>query len=191
VPASIAFGGPIRDLFLGDPASPIVQRAFSQHNEMRRLMSKWLKEHAGKAELPPRVDPARAYGVLAVRTPDGPIYLWAVPADGRQCWFIAFASDLKHRKRATGGGSCDPATPPPTGISWAYGWSRAHPRLEVLSGRVYLDASAVIAHFRDRKPARLTVTDGYFMGTFPRETKLPTRIDALDSRGRVVATTRR
>jgi hypothetical protein len=193
VPAAIAFGGAIRDLFFGAPAPPVIKHAFAEHNQLGRLMRKWQRAHGLKVGLPglPQVETAKAHGVLAVKTRDGLLYLWAAPtADGRQCWFVNFASEQINRKRAAGEGSCDERTPPPTKMQWSYGWSAAHPALQVLSGRLYVTAAVVLVDTGAANPRRLPVVDRYFLGAFPRDTKLPA-ITAVDTRGRVVAGSKR
>jgi hypothetical protein len=188
VPSAIAFGGAIRDLFFGKPAPSIVKRVFVQHNEMAQLMQKWQKKHGAHFPPMPHVDATKAHGVLAVKTRDGLLFLWAAPAGGgRECWFIDFAADQFNHKRAVGGGSCDSPTPTTTKIHWSYGGSAAHPMLRVLSGRLSVPAAAVLVTTGPTKPHRVSVVDRYFLAAFPRSTKTPAKITAIDARGHVVA----
>lgn len=190
VPTAIACRGAIRDLFFGSPAPPIIKRSFADQNKMQVLVRKWAAAHGrGPVAFMPRVDPSKAHGVISIRTSDGRLLLWAAPTyDGRECWFINFARDAIGHKRATGGGSCDQAKPPPGNLSWSTVWSAAHPTLKVLSGRVYVsDAVAVLANVGDGSPpVRVPVVDRYFLAAFPRQAKLPDAI-AVDRKGRMVA----
>ena len=188
VPTAIAFGGVIRNFFFGTPAPPIIKGAFSNENEMARTMKNWQKTHGVHFPTMPQVDSARAHGVIAVNTRDGLLFLWAAPtADGRQCWFIDFAADQLNHRRAIGGGSCDAASPPPSKIAWSYGGSIVHPTLRVFSGRVYVPATAVVATTGETKH-RVVVVHRYFLAAFPRGTKTPTKVTAIDAHGHVLAT---
>jgi hypothetical protein len=185
----VAFGGAVRDLFFGTPAPPIIKHAFVQQNEMTQLMRNWERTHGGSFPAMPHVDPAKAHGVTAVKTRDGLLLLWAAPAiDGRQCWFIDFAADQLHHKRATGEGSCDSKQPPPSKFQWGFGWSATHPTLKVLSGRLYVDAAAVVVDFPNRRPSTVPVANRYFLAAFPRSTRTPVKLTAVDRRGHAVAT---
>jgi hypothetical protein len=187
-PTAIAFAGQLRHLFFGTAAPPIIKRAFVEQNQMSRLMRNWEKTHGQSSPAMPYVDPAKAHGVLAVKTADGLLLLWAAPADrDRQCWFVDFAADQLNHKRATGGGSCDPKTPP-SKMSWGFGWSAGHPTLKVLSGRLYVDAAAVIVHFPNRRPSTVPVVDRYFLAAYARHTRLPTALVAVNAHGQTVAT---
>jgi hypothetical protein len=188
VPTAIAFGGGIRNFFFGTPAPPIIRGAFGEGNQMRRMMQQWQKAHGVHFPAMPQVDVTKAHGVIAVKTHDGLLFLWAAPAsEGRQCWFIDFAADQLNHRRAIGGGSCDGTSPPPSKINWSYGGSIVHPTLRVFSGRVYVPATAVVATTGDTKH-RVMVVDRYFLAAFPRNTKTPTKITAIDAHGNVLAT---
>jgi hypothetical protein len=187
VPTAIAFGGVIRSFFFGTPAPPIIKGAFSEHNEMQRMMTQWQKAHGLHFPAMPQVDVAKAHGVIAVKTRDGLLFLWAAPAaDGRQCWFVDFAADQINHKHAIGGGSCDRTSPPPSKITWGTEGSVVHPKLTVFSGRVYVPATAVVAT-TGRTKRRVMVVDRYFLAAFPRGAKTPTMVIAVDAHGRVVA----
>lgn len=190
VPTTIAFGGTIRGFFFGTPAPPIIRQAFAEDSAGLQMMRKWQRAHGvyvpGSVAL--HVNVGKAHGVLAVNTHDGPLLLWAAPAGhGRQCWFIDFASDQVGHKRATGGGTCETAALPPSKIDWGYGWSAAHPTLKVLSGRLYVKAIALLVDTGTQR-RRVPVVDSYFLAAFPRSTKMPTKLTAIDKQGHVVAT---
>jgi hypothetical protein len=189
VPTAIAFRGAIRDLFFGTPAPPVIKRAFATQNKMQALFHKWfVTHHRAAVRLMPLVDPSKAHGVIALKTTDGPLFLWAAPtSSGKQCWFIAFARDMVGHPRAYGSGSCEQAKPPPGNIDWGTGWSRAEPTLTVLSGRIYVkNAVAVLADVGRAKPVRLPLVDQYFLAVFPNGTKV-SGIAAVDRDGNVVA----
>jgi hypothetical protein len=193
IPVSLAFGG-VRAFFFGTPAPPIVKRAFSEQTAMFKMLEKWERaHHAHTIITPPNVNGKKAHGVIAVRTPDGPLLLWAAPAGhGRECWFIDFARDQVGRKQPLGGGACD-GVPPQQKIGWDYGESSEHPTLKVISGRLYVNAVSidVTASNKDTgkiKTYRLPVVQRFFLAAFSRSTKTPTRLVARNAQGKVVAT---
>jgi hypothetical protein len=190
--ATLAVGGTLHDLFFGKPAPPLIKKEFVQQNKMTREMRKWQRIHGEKpASVPPQIDAAKAHGVLAVKTPDGLLRLWAAPAIGsaRECWFVDFAVDQhRNRRSAVGSGSCAETPAPPSKIQWGYGWTITHRTLKELTGRLYVDASTVVVYSPGSRPRRVPVVDGFFLAAFPRATKTPHRLVALDSHGRTVAT---
>jgi len=185
VPTAVAFGSDLRDLFFGKPAPAPVKQTFADGNAMRAQMKAFLKHQTRGGQVPPKVDPARAHGVIAVQTTDGYLYLWAAPAaDGRQCWLVGFARD-QHGTRATASGTCD-GTELPASIDWSWGWSRSEPTLKVLEGHLYVDAQTVRVSFPGRKPKLVPVIDRFFLAALPRATRTPTKLEALDLHGHVV-----
>jgi hypothetical protein len=196
IPTALAFGA-VRDFFFGTPAPPLIKSAFAGDNQMRALMLKWARTHHQKlTATPPVVNGAKAHGVMAVSTSDGPLALWAAPAaGGRQCWFVDFENDLIGHRRATGGGACDSSPTPPSKIDVGWGWSAEHPTLKVLSGRLYvkavsLDVTATDNKTRVTKTYRVPVVHGYFLGAFPRSLHSPKRVVARNAAGRIVLTFR-
>jgi hypothetical protein len=190
VPTAIGLAGPLHDLFFGRPAPPIVKQAFAQQNRMARLMHTWQKAHGETVPAMPRVETAKAHGVLAVKTHDGLLLLWAAPSSGgRECWFIDFAADQVNHRRPLGDGGCDSPTPPASKFAPSFSWSATHPTLKVLSGRLYVDdAVAVIVSFPNHRSATLPVVDRYFVAAYPRSTRVPTKLAAINRHGHVVAT---
>jgi hypothetical protein len=189
VPTAISFGADLRGLFFGKPAPAPVKQTFADGNAMRQQMARFLKQQkrTEHGQIPPKVDPTLAHGVVAVHTRYGFLYLWAAPAaDGRQCWLVGFAQN-QHGRRATGGGSCDGTEPPASKIVWSYGWSISEPALDVLNGHLYVDARAVKVSFPGREPKLVPVTHRFFLAAFPRATRVPTKLQALDAHGHVVA----
>ena len=196
IPTALAFGA-VRDFFFGTPAPPLIKNAFAGDNEMGALMSKWARAHHQKLQgTPPHVNGAKAHGVVAVSTSDGPLALWAAPAaGGKQCWFVDFENDLIGHRRATGGGGCDSASLPSSKIDFGFGWSAEHPTLKVLSGRLYvkavsLDVTATDNKTHVTKTYRLPVVHSYFLAAFPRSLHTPKKVVARDAAGRIVLTFR-
>lgn len=196
IPTAFAFGA-VRDFFFGTPAPPLIKGAFAGDNTMRALMVWWARAHHQKLmATPPIVNGAKAHGVTAVSTSDGPLALWAAPATGgRQCWFVAFENDLIGHRRATGGGGCDSSPTPPGKIDVGWGWSAEHPTLKVLSGRLYVEAVSLDVTATDNethatKTYRLPVVHSYFLGAFPRSLHSPTKVVARNAAGRIVLTFR-
>jgi hypothetical protein len=195
IPTALAFGA-LRDFFFGTPAPPLIKSAFAGDNAMRALMKKYARAHDSQIALPPVVNGAKARGVMAVSTSDGPLTLWAAPATGgKQCWFVDFENDLIGHRRATGGGGCDSSPTPPSKIDVGWGWSAEHPTLKVLSGRLYvkavsLDVTATDNKTHVTKTYRVPVVHGYFLGAFPRSLHSPKRVVARNAAGRIVLTFR-
>ena len=194
IPTALAFGA-VRDFFFGTPAPPVIKSAFAGDNKMRALMLKWARLHHQKiVETPPVVNGAKAHGVIAVSTSDGPLALWAAPATGgKQCWFVGFENDQIGHRRATGGGGCDSQTVPTSKIDLGFGWSAEHPSLKVLSGRVYvkavtLDVTATDNQTHVTKTYRLPIVHSYFLAAFPRSLHAPKKVVARDAAGHVVLT---
>jgi hypothetical protein len=196
IPTALAFGA-VRDFFFGMPAPPLIKGAFAGDNQMRALMLKWARTHHQKlTAMPPVVNGAKAHGVMAVSTSDGPLALWAAPAaGGRQCWFVDFENDLIGHRRAMGGGACDSSPTPSSKIDVGWVWSAEHPTLKVFSGRLYvkavsLDVTATDNKTHVTKTYRLSVTHSYFLGAFPRSLHSPKRVVARNAAGRIVLTFR-
>ena len=187
VPISIAFGGPIHDLFFGSPAPPIIKREFVGQNEMRVLIRQWAaKHHRGDISIPPHVDASKAHGVIAIKTTDGVLALWAAPTGaGSECWFVSFARDTIGHKLPTGQGSCD-RTNAPGKINWGLGWSHVHPTLKILFGRLYVtNAVAVLADIGTPQLVRVPVVDRYFLHALPKTVSVNS-VAAIDGDGHVV-----
>jgi hypothetical protein len=134
------------------------------------------------------VDPASAHGVLAVRSLDGPLYLWAATetTGGGQCWFATWAHDLSHPWAAAAAAGCDPAHRGPQAIRYSYSWQTPHWAVAVLVGRVYDDAASVTVTFGCGQTRVVPVVEHLFMTTFVWSTRVYSLV-ARDRSGRVVA----
>lgn len=182
VPAAIAVGGKIVDLFEGTPAPPPISAAFDMHNKMADLATQ-----NGFAAKFPTVDVSQAHGVVETQTPDGPEDLWAAPNNqGGQCWFIDFANDTPGPHGQSGAGSCDTPTPPASQIQWGDVWVQPHPTVMTVYGHVLVDAARLEVTLSDGSTQTLPVVEGFFLGTIPNGVK-PTQIVAYDSAGSQVA----
>ncbi len=182
VPAAVAIGGKILDVFEGTPAPPTVSTVFSTDNQMADQAVQ--DGFAGKF---PHVDVSKAHGVVQIQTADGPQDLWAAPNDqGGLCWFINFASDASGPNGAYGGGGCDNSTPPAANITFGDFWEVQHPSLLTVDGRVYVTAATVRLTLADGSTTTLPVVEGLFLGSLSKDAQV-TQITAYDSSGKQVA----
>lgn len=182
VPAAVAIGGKILDVFEGTPAPPSVSTVFSTDN---RMADQAVQD--GFAAKFPHVDVSKAHGVVQIQTADGPEDLWAAPNDqGGLCWFINFANDPSGPNGVYGGGSCDNSTPPTSNITFSDFWELPHPSLLTVDGRVYVDAATVQLILADGSTTTLPVVEGLFLGSLNKGAKV-TQITAYDSSGKQVA----
>jgi hypothetical protein len=139
----------------------------------------------------PHADVSKAHGVLEVQTGDGPEDLWVAPSDlGGQCWFIDFASDAPASGGQYGFGGCDRSPPPASNISWGDVWLEPHAALLTLWGHVYVPADKVEVELADGSVIRLSVIEGFFLGSLDRGAKVD-RISAFDASGNSVASVSR
>jgi hypothetical protein len=184
VPAALAFGGKIVDLFEGTPAPPAVSTTFEGFNRLADLSIR--KGFEGQA---PHADVSKAHGVIEIQTADGPLDLWAAPNDqGGLCWFIDFANDRTGSNGQPGFGTCDtPSTRPASNITLDGPlWTLAHPSLYTVDGRVYVDAATVQLALADGSTATLPVVEGLFLGSLDKGAKVM-QVTAYDNTGTKVA----
>jgi hypothetical protein len=184
VPAALAFGGKIVDLFEGTPAPPAVTTTFEGFNRLADLSIR--KGFEGQA---PHADVSKAHGVIEIQTADGPLDLWAAPNDqGGLCWFIDFANDRTGSNGQPGFGTCDtPSTRSASNITFEGPlWMLAHPSLYTVDGLVYVDAATVALTRADGSTATLPVVEGLFLGSFDSGANV-TQVTAYDKTGAKVA----
>jgi hypothetical protein len=160
VAPAFGIGGRALDLIRGDPAPPEVQTYFAASNTLRERMFAHAKD-AG-VELHDRfslVIPSEARGVIALETPDGPIYLWVAPTeDGRQCWLGPVS------------GSCDPSDRTGPLQPEGPGWTDRRPSVLVFHVRVYDEAIAQVQLELDgADELSLPVVSGHALGTIPKQ----------------------
>jgi hypothetical protein len=183
VPAALAFGGKIVDLFEGTPAPPAVSTSFEGFNRFADATIR-----AGFARQAPRADVSKAHGVIEIQTADGPQDLWAAPNDqGGLCWFIDFANDQPGPNAQPGFGSCGTSAPPSPDIALEGPvWMLSHPSLSTVDGRVYTDAATVRLTLADGSTTTLPVVEGLFLGSLDKGAKV-TQVAAYDKSGTKVA----
>jgi hypothetical protein len=183
VPAALAFGGKIVDLFEGTPAPPAVSTSFEGFN---RFADASIRE--GFARQSPHADVSKAHGVIEIQTADGPQDLWAAPNDqGGLCWFVDFANDRSGSNGQSGFGTCDTSTRPASKITLEGPvWMLPHPLLYTVDGRVYVDAATVQLTLADGSTATLPVVEGLFLGSLDKGAKV-TQVTAYDKTGTKVA----
>jgi hypothetical protein len=180
IPAAVAFGGKIVDLFDGTPAPPSISNLFADQN--RRA----IRQHF--AARFPHADVSKAHGVIEIKTSDGPVDLWAAPNDqGGLCWFIDWADDRPGPNGKFAYGTCDASTPPASNITvdGPY-WALRHRSVFTVPGRVYVDAATVHLTFADGSTTTLPVVEGLFLGSLDTGARV-TRITARDKAGHEVA----
>ena len=104
VTPALGIGTRLLDFIQGAPAPPEVQTYFA---------TKYLETHVDEAGnvLGERFAPviaSESRGILALETPDGPVYLWAAPTtDGRQCELIQYGDQLPNGQLALPSGQQD------------------------------------------------------------------------------------
>jgi hypothetical protein len=182
VPAAVAFGSRIVDLFEGSPPSPGISIAYAafNHNADEAVQQ-------GFAGWFPRVDLRGLHGVIETRTADGPEDLWTAPNDqGGQCWWIDFANDPLSEGHQLGNGTCDTATPPASNISIEDFWRDEHPSLATVDGRVYVDASSVQLTLADGSTVTAPVVEGFYLFSLGKSDKV-TQATAYNAAGSSVA----
>lgn len=182
VPAAVAVGSKIADMFEGTPAPPEVSTNFTAFNTMADLSTQ-----QGFAEKAPHADVSKAHGVIEIQTADGSEDLWAAPsADGGNCYFIDFAKDPPGPTGKPGFGGCNPSPPPASNINWGDDWVVSHPDLLTFSGSIFVDAATVKLTLDDGSTVTLPVVEGLFLGSLDKGARV-TQITAYDTAGKQVA----
>jgi hypothetical protein len=181
VPATVAFGGKIVNLFQGTPAPPAVSSSFEANNRMADMATQ-----NGFADKFPHADVSQAHGVLEVQTPDGPEDLWVAPNDqGGHCWWVNWANDPVTAAGQFGFGGCDRADQQ-SGIDPGTIWVEAHPTLQTLWGRVYVQADRAVVDLEDGSSSTLPVVEGGFLASLSRDAKVE-RVTAYDGDNEVAS----
>ncbi len=93
------------------PRRPSIRQDFVKFNaDMQRMAAFTAK--SGFVRKAPQAIASRAHGVLALRTADGPVYLWAAPRRGGGiCWLVQLGSSSS--------ASCDETWPPDRRLSFS------------------------------------------------------------------------
>lgn len=185
----------ITQAFEGKPAPPSVKSFFQTSNKMRAQMAKAL----GRKE--PKAIVSKAHGVIQVKTADGPIDLWAAPAQGGgSCSLVAWEPNPSHPQGAESGG-CYAAMPNNAGSSghnldWSSGGDYWHRNYNVVTGYVYGDATTLRVTLSNGRTKTLPVVEHLFLGALHqsihwRQHPKITSVTARNAHGRVVGYWRR
>ena len=158
VPTAVALGGRIAGWFEGKPAPPAVRQDFVQFNAAM-TMSAYLAR-SGFARKTPQAVAARAHGVLALRTADGPVYLWAAPRrGGGSCWLLQLGSLTN--------AACDQTWPSSERLTFdTFGGTLISGQF--IYGRALGGAARVVVDLSDGERTTLPVAEGLFMGAIPK-----------------------
>lgn len=181
VPTAIAFGGKLADWFRGKPAPPSIRQDFVRFNASMEQMSA-AGAKAGFVRKAPHAIAARAHGVLALRTADGPVYLWVAPRrGGGVCWLVQLAA----AKWAGVSATCDETWPVKQRLSFEFG-TTIYSSEQLISGRALGGAASVVVNLSDGETTRLPVVEGLFMGAVPKHVH-PLVVASYDATGKRVA----
>ena len=133
----------------------------------------------GFADKFPHADVSQAHGVLEVQTPDGPEDLWVAPDDqGGHCWWVNWANDPVTAAGQFGFGGCDnPAES--SEIDAGTIWVEAHPTMQTLWGRVFVQADRAVVELQDGSSSTLQVVEGGFLASLSRDARV-VRVTAYD-----------
>lgn len=183
VPPAVAFGGKLANLFQGAPPTPAVSTAYQTLN---RVADEAVQK--GFTAKLPQVDVSKIHGVIQIQTADGPEDLWTAPnTDGGQCSFVDFPDDRATASGQLGNGTCDTATPPASRVTFNEFWTRSHPSLLTVYGRVYADASTVKVTLAGGSTITLPFAEGFFLGSLDNAASVTT-VTAYDAAGNQTAT---
>jgi len=174
VPTAVALGGRIAGWFEGRPAPPAVRQDFVQFNAAMQRMSAYLAK-SGFARKTPQAIAARAHGVLALRTADGPVYLWAAPRrGGGSCWLLQLGSLTN--------AACDQTWPSSERLTFStFGGTLISGQF--IYGQALGAAASVVVNLSDGETTKLPVVEGLFMGAFPKHVH-PLEVAAYDASGK-------
>lgn len=185
--AVLAFTGisVAEDWFTGKPAPTEIKQQFVRFDQDMQRMDAFAAQQ-GLAHRTPRADAAKAYGVLALETQDGPVYLWAAPelygAPG-VCYLLEIYV-APHKRAATTGG-CDDGPRGAPRVEGGVLGGAAFPRGNFLFGRARVGV-LVRVELSDGSHLTLPVRRTFFVAQVPKHTHAVV-IDAYNAGGHVVA----
>jgi hypothetical protein len=181
VPTAVAFGGRLADWFHGKPAPAVVRQDFVEFNAaMQQLSAAGAK--SGFVRQAPQAIASRAHGVLALRTADGPAYLWAAPRrGGGVCWLVQLAA----AKGSGGTSSCDETWPPDRRLTYGTLGAVFYPSEQFIFGRALGGAVSVVVDLSNGETTKLPVVEGLFMGAYPKHVH-PLEVASYDAIGKRV-----
>jgi hypothetical protein len=172
------------DWFTGQPAPSKVKQEFVRFDKTMQRMDK-LGALQGMRQRTPHADASKAYGVLALETKDGPVYLWAAPERGGRpgtCYLLEVYVRPNVRAPTTGG--CDDG-PQRLRLEASALYGAAFPRGRYLLGRAP-EGVLVRVELSDGSRLKLPVYRTFFLAQIPSRTH-PVLVDAYDAAGHVVA----
>jgi hypothetical protein len=173
VPTAIAFGGRLAGWFEGKPAPAGIREDFVKFNADMQVAPK-----SGFVRKAPQAIASRAHGVLALRTADGPAYLWAAPRRGGGiCWLLQVGSLLNS--------SCDGTWPPDRRLTFSTLGALVYPSEQFIFGRALGGATSVVVNLSNGETTKLPVVEGLFMGAFPKHVH-PLEVTSYDASGKRV-----
>jgi hypothetical protein len=178
VPTAFAFGDRIADWFHGKPAPASIRQDFVQFNAgMQQLAAAGAK--AGFLRKAPHAIAARAHGVVALQTADGPVYLWAAPRRGGGiCWLL----QLVAAKAAGDFSTCDETWPVDQQLTFGTFGTIYYPSEQLIVGQALGGASSVVVDLSNGQTTKLPVVEGLFMGAFPKHVH-PLEVASYDATG--------
>lgn len=181
VPTAVAFGGRLADWFHGKPAPASIRQNFVEFNaDMQKMAAAAAK--SGFVRKAPQAIAARAHGVLALRTADGPVYLWSAPRRGGGiCWLVQLAA----AKGAGGFSSCDETWPPDRRLTFGTLGTIVYPSEQFIFGRALGGAVSVVVDLSNGEKTKLPVVEGLFMGAYPKHVH-PLEVASYDATGKRV-----
>jgi hypothetical protein len=163
VPAAVAVGGRLAGWFQGKPAPASIRQDFVKFNAQMQQMSA-AEAKSGLARQAPQAIASRAHGVLALRTADGPVYMWAAPRRGGGiCWLIQLAA-----AKGISYASCDQTWPPDQQLTFGTFGAIVYPSEQFIMGRAVGGAASVVVNLSNGTTTRLPVVEGLFMGAIPK-----------------------
>jgi hypothetical protein len=196
VPIALALRSQIVDLISGEPAPPSVAETFSAWNRLAK---------GGEVDGHPfgpfnQAIAAKAVGVLRLRTPDGPVALYAAPkVGGGKCFMLRInVNDAPPDPGFRTIGTCDDSQGPRSDYSnpdaivpWAASFGEM-PDASFVLVRVF-DAAGVEVKFNDGSTMPLQIVDGFALAAIPPDSippgpRPPVTVIAKDASGRVIAT---
>ena len=182
VPTALAFGGRLANWFHGKPAPASIRQNFVEFNaDMQKMAAAAAK--SGFVRKAPQAIVARAHGVLALRTADGPVYLWAAPRRGGGiCWLV----QLVAAKGRGGLSTCDEAWPVHQRLTFETFGTIVYPSEQFIFGRALGGAASVVVDLSNGEKTKLPVVEGLFVGAFPKHVH-PLEVASYDTTGVRVA----
>ena len=178
VPTALAFGNKLVDLFAGTPASPHIRQDYITFN------GSLTQTIESKFSVRP-VDLSQIHGVLAVKTTEGPVYLWSAPEQGGgACFFVEYADELG----PDAAGCATAASPNAKNILPGSYWTRSHAPLQIIYGYAYGDATSVEVDLTDGSTLRLPVTEQYYLAAIDANTNI-SRIVSYDTQNNQIGET--